>query len=182
VPSDPGGSPPLPSGMDHLRTIVGHHTWATLQLIDRCLQLSAEQLELSTPGTFGSLHATLNHLVVADRRYLRGITGEEAGPPSQGPAPLTTLRAEMERQARRWRDVLDHVDEIDATMPAIEGPDPYPEIEHAVGLFIVQAVHHGQEHRAHVCSILGAQGLEVPDVTGWDYILVLRSERGAAPA
>ena len=52
---------PLPAGVDHLHTIVGHHLWATLRLIDRCLKLLPEQLELSTPGTFGSIHATLEH-------------------------------------------------------------------------------------------------------------------------
>jgi len=172
----PGSSPTPQGGQDHLQTILGHHTWATLRLIDRCLELSAEQLELSTPGTYGSIHATLTHLVVADRRYLRGITGEEAGPPLQSLPPLATLRAGMERQERHWREVLERIDEIDATMPAIQSPEPYPEIEHAVGLFLVQAVHHGQEHRTHVCSILGAHGLAVPDVTGWDYILVVRGK------
>jgi hypothetical protein len=82
----------------------------------------------------------------------------------------------MEWQERRWREVLERVDEIDATMPAFDGPEPYPEIEHAVGLFLAQAVHHGHDHRAHVCSILGAHGLDVPYLSGWDYILVLRSD------
>jgi hypothetical protein len=58
-------------------------------------------------------------------------------------------------------------------MPAI--PGQYPEIEHAVGLFLAQAVYHGHEHRAHVCSVLGAHGLEVPGLSGWEYTLVLRN-------
>lgn len=59
---------------DHLRTIVDHHVWATLRLIERCATLTSGQLELTTPGTFGSIHATLTHLVGADQRYLSGIT------------------------------------------------------------------------------------------------------------
>jgi uncharacterized damage-inducible protein DinB len=173
VSTTPGSEPPLPGGLDHLRTIVGHHTWATLSLLDHCLGLSPAEVELSTPGTLGTIHETLAHLVRADHRYLRGITGEEPGPRAEGLPSLATLRTDMERQAERWRELLQHVDDLDATMPAIEGV--YPEIQHAVGLFLVQAVHHGQEHRTQVCSILGAHGLEVPELTGWDYILVLRT-------
>jgi uncharacterized damage-inducible protein DinB len=163
-----------PGGVDHLQTIVGHHVWATLALIDRCQALTPEQLELTTPGTYGSIHATLFHLVWSDRRYLRGIAGLERLPPPAERAPLTTLRADMERQAEQWRELLGRVDELDATMPEI--PGDYPEIEHAVGLFIAQAIHHGHEHRAHVCSVLGAHGLDVPELSGWEYILVLKTE------
>lgn len=158
---------------DHLRTILGHHVWATLALLDRCASLTTAELGLTTPGTYGSIHATLGHLVAADRRYLCGITGEERVSWSVAdPPPVAGLRAEAERQRAGWEGVLARIDEVDCTMPEIEGV--YPRIEHAVGLFLVQAVHHGERHRGEVCSILGAHGLEVPELTGWDYVLVLR--------
>jgi uncharacterized damage-inducible protein DinB len=168
-------SRPFATGVHHLHTIVDHHLWATLRLIDRCLELSPEQLELSAPGTFGSVHATLTHLVRSDGRYQRRIASEDIGPRPSGPPPaVAALRAEMERQARRWRELLDRVDELDAAVPADPDDDPpYPEIEHAVGLLLTQAVHHGNEHRAHVCTVLGAHGLDVPDVSGWEYVRLL---------
>jgi uncharacterized damage-inducible protein DinB len=143
--------------VDHLGRIVGYHAWAVLRLIDRCLELTPEQLELSTPGTYGSIHATLAHLVRSDGWFLSGALGEELGPPPQGPPPsLAFLRAEAERQAGRWRELLDR-----------EGA---AEMAPAVGSFLTQAIHHGAEHRTHVCSVLGAHGLEVPDVSGWAYV------------
>ena len=163
--SGPGGgvrgehrvSGTLPTGVDHLRMILGHHVWATLRLIDRCLELSQEQLALSTPGTYGSIHATLAHLVLGDAGFQRWIEDLEVRCPSQPgpPPPVATLRADMERQARRWRELLDREDQLAATN---------------VGLLLTQAVHHGAEHRTHVCSILGAHGLHVPDLSGWEYI------------
>src|SRR5262245_25010839 len=104
--------------------------------------------------------------------FCGGVAGEELGPPPQGPPPsVATLRADMERQARRWRELLGREDELGATMPAKEDADPpYAGIEHADGRFLTQAVHHGAEHRTHVCSILGAHGLEVPDLSGWAYV------------
>jgi uncharacterized damage-inducible protein DinB len=158
---------------DHLRTILGHLVWATLLLLDRCATLTPDELQLTAPGTYGSIHATLGHLVAADRRYLVGITGgERVSWRLDDPPPVAALREEAERQRAGWSDVLDRIDEVDCTMPEIEGI--YPRIEHAVGLFLLQAVHHGENHRTHVCSILGAHGLEVPELSGWDYVLVLR--------
>ena len=158
---------------DHLRTILGHDVWATLTQLERCETLTPAELGLTVPGAYGSIHATLAHLVAADRRYLCGITGEARVPWSVADAPpVAGLRAEAERQRAGWADVLDRIDEVDCTMPEIEGE--YPRIEHAVGLFLVQAVHHGERHRTEVCSILGAHGLEIPDLSGWDYILTLR--------
>ena len=147
----------VPTGVDHLRTILGHHVWATLRLIDRCLELSQEQLALSTPGTYGSIHATLAHLVLGDAGFQRWIEDLEVRCPSQPgpPPPVATLRADMERQARRWRELLDREDQLAATN---------------VGLLLTQAVHHGAEHRTHVCSILGAHGIEVPEVSVYEYI------------
>jgi len=136
--------------------IVGHHVWATLRLVDRCLELSPEELAPSTPGTYGSIHATLAHLVRGDVGFRRWIEDQEVVCGEQGPPPpVATLRADMEQQGYRWRELLDSESELAATN---------------VGLLLTQAVHHGADHRTHVCSILGAHGLQVPDLSAWAYI------------
>ena len=169
--SEPRASRPLRAAEDLLGKILGHHAWATLRLIDSCLELTPEQLELSTPGTYGSIHATLAHMVRGDGGLLRAAAGKEFECVPQGPPPsVATLRADMERQAGQWRGLLGRKDELSAAMPADEEDDPhYPGIEHAAGHFLAQAIHHGAEHRTHVCSILGAHRLEVPDLSGWAY-------------
>lgn len=152
---EPRASGSLAAALGLLRMIVGHHIWATQRLIDRCLQLSPAQLELSTPGTYGSIHATLAHLVQGDGGFQRWIQDQEVVCSEPGsPPPMATLRADMESRARVWRELLDREDELAATN---------------VGLILTQAVHHGAEHRTHVCSILGAHGLDVPDLSGWAY-------------
>ena len=37
------------------------------------------------------------------------------------------------------------------------------------GLLMAQTLNHGNEHRAHICTILGALGLEVPELDGWSW-------------
>ena len=46
-----------------LADAFGHHTWATLVLLDACADLTDEQLATTVPGTFGSLIGTLRHTV-----------------------------------------------------------------------------------------------------------------------
>ena len=82
----PGSSPTPRGGQDHLQTVLGHHTWATLRLIDRCLELPAEQLELSTPGTYGTIRETLTHLVGADARYQHRLETGQPKPRHEGPS------------------------------------------------------------------------------------------------
>src|SRR2546425_10515065 len=47
-----------------------HDVWATERLIAHCRQLSTAQLELTVPGTYGTIRRTLAHIVTADQRYL----------------------------------------------------------------------------------------------------------------
>ncbi|HKB17417.1 MAG TPA: hypothetical protein VKF28_00160 [Candidatus Dormibacteraeota bacterium] len=39
----------------------------------------------------------------------------------------------------------------------------------SLGVVLIQAMHHGNDHRTHVCSILGAHGLEYGDMDVWAY-------------
>jgi len=83
----------------------------------------------------------------------------------------------MERQAARWLELLDRLDELDCSMPAEPDSDPpYPAIEHAATLVLAQAVHHGNEHRTHVTTVLGANGLDDPELSAWEYVRVVRPE------
>ena len=52
-----------------------HDVWATDRLIERCRQLTAEQLQLSVPGTYGTVLRTLQHIVSSDEGYLIRLLG-----------------------------------------------------------------------------------------------------------
>ncbi len=153
--------------MDPLRTLFGHHAWATLRLIEHCGRLRAEQLQETVPGTAGPIMSTLVHLVAADQRYLHHMDGLAAAPRihESEEATLEELRAAMQVQSGRWEAVVDRAGALDVTVPRHREP----EIPHAQNLLFLQAIHHGNDHRTHVCTILGALGLEVPDLSGWIY-------------
>ena len=53
----------------------------------------------------------------------------------------------------------------------------WPTTAQAQNLLLLQALHHGNDHRTHVCTILGAHGLPLADVSGWEYWSALYHQR-----
>jgi uncharacterized damage-inducible protein DinB len=154
---------------DVLRAMFEHHFWATETLIDHLEELPAERLDASVPGTYGSMIDTLGHLVGADGRYLQRMR-DPTPPPMDDRVgvALAELRAEMAENRRRWSEVLDEL-ERGELRAAIRGRDDYPDTEDAEGMLLIQAIHHGNDHRTQICSTLGALGEDVPDLDGWEF-------------
>ena len=150
-----------------LREMFRYHTWATLTLLDYCATLQPEQLNDTTPGTMGTIRDTLAHLISADAGYLARVHQDVSRRISDAQSlSLAELRAAFLDRSKEWESVLDRLDEFD---PQIEAHDDYPYVKHARDLLLGQAIHHGNDHRTHICSILGAHGIEVPEISVWSY-------------
>jgi uncharacterized damage-inducible protein DinB len=158
----------MEDAMGTLREIFRYHTWATLRLIDHCKGLPAEALRESAPGTAGTVLATLVHLVAAEQRYLERLPVERPSRPlREGMEPaLADLRSIFAEQAKRWEALLDQGSELNVTMPAQRG---WPDTHHAETLLFLQCLHHGNDHRTHIGTVLGSHGRDVPDIDGWAY-------------
>lgn len=152
-----------------LRASFDRHVWATTTLIDAVEALPRERLDERIAGTYGSIAQTLTHLVDADDRYLQRLASPNLPPyEDHRSQPLAELRTRIEAHAPRWTTMLDRLDA--GTLEAsISGRDDYPDTSHAETMLLIQALHHGDDHRAQVCSTLGALGLDVPDLDGWTY-------------
>jgi uncharacterized damage-inducible protein DinB len=155
--------------VDTLRELFRYHAWATLRLIDYCMTLPDAALYETAPGTYGTVLETLVHLVSADRGYLGRLPAEQ---PSiiirEGMQPsLGELRAAFVEQAQGWEALLERGPLPSVTMPA--EADGWPETPHAETLLILQALHHGNDHRTQIGTILGVHGREAPDIDGWEY-------------
>jgi uncharacterized damage-inducible protein DinB len=154
--------------MNPLRTMFDHHAWATHTLIDFCVTLPPDQLRATVPGTYGPIMPTLVHLVAADQRYLELMTGARAEHPlreGEDP-PLGDLDTRFGGHARLWEDLVDKASELDVTIPP---RGPWQARPHAEDLLFLQAIHHGNDHRTHICTALGAIGLEPPEIDGWSF-------------
>lgn len=64
---------------DHYRLFARYNAWANRRLYDACLALPAGEAVRQRPSFFGTIVATLNHLLVADRIWFGRIEGVDYG-------------------------------------------------------------------------------------------------------
>jgi len=64
--------------LDYFRTFGRYNQWANRRLYAACAQLSEAEYLKHRPVFFGSIHATLNHILVGDRLWLGRFTGHPA--------------------------------------------------------------------------------------------------------
>ena len=154
---------------DVLRAMFAHHVWATTRLIDALEQLDPGHLDARIDGTYGTTMQTLTHLVDADERYLQRLVTPTLASTGEGDIwPLADLRMKIQEHGDRWASMLDAVDRGDLHA-AVVGKSDYPDTDPAETMLLVQAIQHGNDHRTQICSTLGALGLDVPDLDGWEY-------------
>ena len=143
-----------------------YNRWANLHLLDVCKGLSDEQLQLSTPGTYGTIAATFMHLVSAEQRYLRRFGAGEPRINERDAFPgLAVLREHAARSGEQLIDVANRINPDEA----IEEKRDAGLFRLELGVVLVQAMHHGNDHRTHVCTILGAHDISYGDMDVWAY-------------
>ena len=151
-----------------------HDVWATERLLQHLRGLSAQQLHLTVPGTYGNILRTLMHVVAADQRYLRRffpmpepLLDDESGPDLS-----------LDEVARHLRNVKDGVEKLfsgsefdpDRVLRDARRRNPAdPPLLITSWVMLNQFVHHGSDHRAHIGTILGAHGLPTADLDVWAY-------------
>jgi uncharacterized damage-inducible protein DinB len=144
-----------------LSRFLDHSGWATNALLEHCLGLGDEVLAATAAGTYGTLQETLTHLADADADYLSWLTGGE-NVPLEGTAEPAMLRGYMRRSRDGWRAHLESVPDHEREVVSRDRRAP-------AWVLVLQVVHHANEHRAQVCSLLGAHGLPSPDIDVWAF-------------
>lgn len=150
--------------------LAGHHAWATRQLLAFCQTLDDVALNATAPGTYGTIIGTLRHIIDAEMSYVFRLTAAwperpwTAGEPA-GIDVLTERAAELARVLEAF--LAGEWDE--ERLGEAHGDDGVFAVR--AGVFLAQAIHHANEHRAHVCTIIGALGHEPPDVSAWGYAI-----------
>lgn len=149
-----------------LLAALRHNNWANQQLLGFCANLSAEQRAWTSPGTYGSIHACLQHILGAESGYLFSLTGGELPPGGRLPeslVPLEQLRALAQSNAERIERVIAAETDPERTIARPSGAIV------PAAVIAAQFIHHGSDHRAHIGSILGAHGVEGPNLDVWAF-------------
>jgi len=148
--------------LDH---VLRHHTWANAAIIDFCRGLDPARLESVAPGTYGTIERTLHHVVRSQQWYLQLLTGEVIGPPVPHGGQRPTI-AQLAAVARATGDRVVSIAETDDPTRRIEMNEGR---QSTVGVILAQLVHHGNEHRTQITTILGANGIAPPPLSAWAY-------------
>lgn len=143
-----------------------YNRWANLHLLDVCAGLADDQLQLTAPGTYGTIAATLMHLLSAEQRYLRRFGKGEPRINERDVVPgLAVLRERAAQSGDRLIEVASQIKPDDAIEEKRDGGVFKLEL----GVVLLQAMHHGNDHRTHICTILGSHGVEYGDMDVWAY-------------
>jgi uncharacterized damage-inducible protein DinB len=142
--------------------LARYNAWANRRLYDAAANLPDSDYRAERGAFFGSVHRTLNHLLVTDRIWMRRLSGE-------GPTytsldlvlhdDLATLRSEREAEDRR---IIGFVDGLDDT--ALAGAVTYrtitspQEITQPLGPALLHVFNHQTHHRGQAHALLSGIG------------------------
>ncbi|MEL6335625.1 MAG: DinB family protein [Pseudomonadota bacterium] len=145
----------------HFRMLAGYNAWANDRLYATCAALPAEDLARDLGAFFGSILATLNHVMVADLIWLARLRGG-----AQLPLALDHILhddfAELAAARRVMdRDVAAVVEEIDpaAILRYLRRGAPQKAV--AADL-MAHLFNHQTHHRGQVHAMLTRLGTEAP--------------------
>jgi uncharacterized damage-inducible protein DinB len=162
--------------MDHayVRRLARYNRWANDRLFAACEGLGQEELVRPRPSFFGSILATLNHILVADRVWMgrfesdssHGIVslGQILHPDFTG---LAQARTAFDAHIIAWCDSLSGDLDRPLRYRTING-DP---AETPLNWTIAHLFNHATHHRGQVHGLLSHAGIEPPPL---DLIYFLR--------
>jgi uncharacterized damage-inducible protein DinB len=157
--------------MDLIAEFLRHNTMMNERLLEACRPLTAEQLGTSVAGTYGTVGATLVHIVNSQVGYVpRFLLADK--PPRLPEDPFPGFDALTERMGignRLLEDAAARAGEGHEIR--LSGNDPPATWRMPAALVLLQAVNHGTEHRSQIATILTRLGVEPPAMDGWTYFL-----------
>lgn len=152
-------------GLPMLQMLARFNAWVNGQIYDCCARLSDAEYRRDRKAFFGSIHATLNHLLVVDRLWRARI--EKSG------TSITRLDEILHddfaalREARVAEDaaLIRTVDAIDPG--ALSTPLRYRFVDGSPGetpldLILVTMFNHQTHHRGQVHAMLTQAGITPP--------------------
>ena len=144
----------VPALGEHLRIMALYNRWADRRLHAEAARLPDTLYRQPAGAFFGSLHGTLNHLLVTNRIWMTRLDGRGEAPTRlnailfEDLAPLQAAAAAEDERIIRFVDALSEADlDADFTYATASGaPQRQPRWQALVHLFNHQTHHRGQAH------------------------------------
>jgi uncharacterized damage-inducible protein DinB len=164
----------------HFTMMAGYNRWANERLYEAARALPDADYRANRGAFFGSLHGTLNHLLVADRVWMRRFTG--TGPIQtkldeilfEEFAALEHARQEMDELIIGYVDLLTEADleDVLAYRTIVNAEDISQPLTRALAHFFNHQTHHRGQAHALVTQIAGNAAMPSLD------LLIFQRETG----
>ena len=140
-----------------------YNTWATRELLALCRELSAEQLDATAVGAYGSIIDTMRHIISGEAWDAMRLAGAQLSwdRSVEDAADLDELARRVDELEACWERFLSTPVDAERTflIPWHDGGAR----DVPAGVFLVGVLHHGIEHRSQICTILTSIGVDPPD-------------------
>ena len=138
---------------------------ANRRLYDACARLTDEERKRRRPAFFGSIHGTLNHIMVGDRIWLARFSGEEV--PSTGLDAVlyedfAELREAREREDARIEEFVAGMDEGFLCGTILYENNEGRGLEDPVDVLLPHFFNHETHHRGQIHDMLSATDVPPP--------------------
>jgi uncharacterized damage-inducible protein DinB len=156
----------VPPDLAQIRTLARYNQWANRRLYAAAAALHEAEYMRAVPSYFGSLHATLNHILVGDRIWMGRLTGRVE---TKIRALDQILYADLAglRVARAAEDalIINYADEIDG--PTLNSTLRYQTTKGEpqatpLRLVVSHLFNHQTHHRGQCHGLLSALGVAEP--------------------
>ena len=148
-----------------LRRMATYNRWANERLFEACAGLDDATYFERRPAFFGSIHLTLNHLLVADRIWLSRIGGAavlDLKLDTELYRDRDELRAGREAEDGRIVALMEGLDEGALDRPVRYRNSSGREFNDPLGLILQHMFNHGTHHRGQVHGLLSATAVAPP--------------------
>lgn len=146
----------------HLLTQFHHNLWANLKVLDICAALSADTLNATDGGAYGTVFATLAHIVNGESWYVWLLHGEPASVQRINAFEMSVadMRPHLEKSGKALIELAGAADGLAPTHEGIAVP---------AGIILAQATMHATEHRTNITTILARNGIPKLNVSVWEF-------------
>jgi uncharacterized damage-inducible protein DinB len=148
------------------RELGGYNKWANARLYEKALGLPDELYRRNVGVFFGSLHGTLNHLVLTDRLWLTRLTGEGRQPTRLDEILYDDVAHLAQARASEDERIIELIDGYDESalsrVHAYTTTSGKPQ-EQPLGDILLHFFNHQTHHRGHAHACLSiVTGREPP--------------------
>lgn len=153
------------NGAAYFSNLARYQRWAYGRLFERIAEVGDDAYFADRKLYFGSIHRSLNHLLLVDRLWLARLQGEKTGRVNLA-EELETGRRELEalvhEQCEKFIAFCDGLDEsrLDENIHYVSSKGDA--FTMPLAPLIAHMVNHGTHHRGQISTALTQLGIEAP--------------------